>query len=164
LHCSGSTHGRTSKAAYAQRLFAQHGCTHLYLLASVADDTLKKVQPHSVATALASMVLPVPGGPNSMTPCSTHARNGFRRILTPGRSKLRTIDAMLDEGHVFARLSMNVPVLGPPLHQSWSQILTWLTAVVTSTYIARSPGTQWQLGSTATHYDVRKQLENQECF
>lgn len=48
--------------------------THLYLLASVAEDTLKKVQPHSVATALASMVLPVPGGPNSITPCaaSTH--------------------------------------------------------------------------------------------
>jgi hypothetical protein len=45
---------------------------HLYLLASVAEDTLKKVQPHSVATALASMVLPVPGGPNSITPCSVH--------------------------------------------------------------------------------------------
>jgi hypothetical protein len=42
---------------------------HLYLLASVADETLKNVQPHSVATALANMVLPVPGGPNSMTPC-----------------------------------------------------------------------------------------------
>mmetsp|Transcript_17720 Transcript_17720/g.44668 ORF Transcript_17720/g.44668 Transcript_17720/m.44668 type:complete len:202 (-) Transcript_17720:203-808(-) len=39
-----------------------------YLDASVADDTLKKVHPVSVATALASMVLPVPGGPNSSTP------------------------------------------------------------------------------------------------
>lgn len=33
------------------------------------DDTLKKVVLHSVATALASMVLPVPGGPNISTPC-----------------------------------------------------------------------------------------------
>ena len=32
-------------------------------------DTLKKVVPHSVATALASMVFPVPGGPTISTPC-----------------------------------------------------------------------------------------------
>jgi hypothetical protein len=30
--------------------------------------TLKNVVPHSVATAFASMVLPVPGGPNIKTP------------------------------------------------------------------------------------------------
>ena len=42
---------------------------YLYLDASVEDDTLKKVVLHSVATALASMVLPVPGGPNISTPC-----------------------------------------------------------------------------------------------
>ena len=42
---------------------------HLYLDPRVAADTLKKVVLHSVATALASIVLPVPGGPNSSTPC-----------------------------------------------------------------------------------------------
>ena len=41
---------------------------YLYLDPSVAADTLKKVVLHSVATALASMVLPVPGGPNMRTP------------------------------------------------------------------------------------------------
>jgi hypothetical protein len=30
--------------------------------------TLKNVVPHSVATAFASIVLPVPGGPNIRTP------------------------------------------------------------------------------------------------
>jgi hypothetical protein len=36
--------------------------------ASVAEETLKNVVPHSVATALASNVFPVPGGPNIRTP------------------------------------------------------------------------------------------------
>jgi hypothetical protein len=35
---------------------------------SVEEDTLKKVVPHSVATAFASIVLPVPGGPTIKTP------------------------------------------------------------------------------------------------
>jgi hypothetical protein len=39
-----------------------------YLDASVEEVTLKKVVPHSDATALASIVLPVPGGPNISTP------------------------------------------------------------------------------------------------
>lgn len=39
-----------------------------YLDVSVEEDTLKKVVPHSVATALASIVLPVPGGPTISTP------------------------------------------------------------------------------------------------
>ena len=39
-----------------------------YLLARVEDETLKNVVPHSVATALASIVFPVPGGPNIRTP------------------------------------------------------------------------------------------------
>ena len=43
------------------------------MLASVDDDTLKNVVPLSVATALASSVLPVPGGPNMRTP-----RHGLR--------------------------------------------------------------------------------------
>ena len=42
---------------------------HRYLDARVEVETVKKVVPHSVATALASSVLPVPGGPNSSTPC-----------------------------------------------------------------------------------------------
>lgn len=32
------------------------------------DDTLKNVVPHSVATAFASIVFPVPGGPTIKTP------------------------------------------------------------------------------------------------
>ena len=39
-----------------------------YLEVSVEEETLKKVVPHSVATALASRVLPVPGGPTINTP------------------------------------------------------------------------------------------------
>jgi len=39
-----------------------------YLLPSVEAETLKKVVAHSVATALASMVFPVPGGPKSNIP------------------------------------------------------------------------------------------------
>jgi hypothetical protein len=34
----------------------------------VEEETLKKVVPHSVATALANMVFPVPGGPTIKTP------------------------------------------------------------------------------------------------
>ena len=40
----------------------------LYLDVRVEEETLKKVVPHSVATALANMVLPVPGGPTIKTP------------------------------------------------------------------------------------------------
>ena len=39
-----------------------------YLEVRVEDETLKKVVPHSVATALANMVFPVPGGPTISTP------------------------------------------------------------------------------------------------
>ena len=37
------------------------------------EEMLKKVVPHSVATALASSVFPVPGGPYRRMPCS-HGR------------------------------------------------------------------------------------------
>jgi len=47
----------------------------LYLEVRVEEDTLKKVVPHSVATALANMVLPVPGGPTINTPWNTHRRS-----------------------------------------------------------------------------------------
>lgn len=40
----------------------------LYLDVSVDEDTLKKVVPHSVATAFANRVFPVPGGPTINTP------------------------------------------------------------------------------------------------
>lgn len=39
-----------------------------YLDVSVAEETLKNVVRHSVATARASKVLPVPGGPVNKTP------------------------------------------------------------------------------------------------
>ena len=50
------------------------------------DDTLKKVVLHSVATALASMVLPVPGGPNISTPC----RGGQTSVHPAGGSNIST--------------------------------------------------------------------------
>lgn len=40
----------------------------LYLEVRVEEETLKKVVRHSVATALASNVFPVPGGPTINTP------------------------------------------------------------------------------------------------
>ena len=46
-----------------------------HLEAKVAEETLKKVVPHSVATALARRVFPVPGGPNIRTP--------FQGLLIP---------------------------------------------------------------------------------
>ena len=49
---------------------------HLYLDARVDEETLKKVVFVSVATALANIVFPVPGGPNMSTPCS--AQDGRR--------------------------------------------------------------------------------------
>ncbi|KAH1023474.1 hypothetical protein HUJ04_012674 [Dendroctonus ponderosae] len=49
----------------------------LYFDVKVEEDTLKNVVPHSVATALASMVLPVPGGPTIKTP--------FQGLLIPVR-------------------------------------------------------------------------------
>lgn len=49
-----------------------HIKAHLYLEARVDEETLKKVVLHSVATALASIVFPVPGGPNIRTPCREH--------------------------------------------------------------------------------------------
>ena len=39
-----------------------------HLEARVEEVSEKKAVPHSVATALASSVLPVPGGPNMSTP------------------------------------------------------------------------------------------------
>lgn len=39
-----------------------------YFDVNVDVETLKKVVPHSVATAFASIVLPVPGGPTISTP------------------------------------------------------------------------------------------------
>jgi len=39
-----------------------------YLDVIVDDETLKNVVPHSVATALANIVFPVPGGPTIKTP------------------------------------------------------------------------------------------------
>ena len=46
-----------------------------HLEAKVAEETLKKVVPHSVATPLARSVFPVPGGPNTITP--------FQGLLIP---------------------------------------------------------------------------------
>lgn len=39
-----------------------------YFEVSVDEDTLKNVVPHSVATAFANIVFPVPGGPTISTP------------------------------------------------------------------------------------------------
>lgn len=51
--------------------------------------TLMNVVPHSVATAFASIVLPVPGGPNMSTPFQG------RRMPCGQRGKLRHSEALV---------------------------------------------------------------------
>mmetsp|Transcript_46420 Transcript_46420/g.104849 ORF Transcript_46420/g.104849 Transcript_46420/m.104849 type:complete len:204 (+) Transcript_46420:818-1429(+) len=53
------------------RAFFSDSPSHLFSMDEAS--TLKKVAPPSVATALASMVLPVPGGPKSKTPLTASA-------------------------------------------------------------------------------------------
>jgi hypothetical protein len=52
--------------------------------ANVAEETLKNVVPHSVATALASSVFPVPGGPNMRTP--------FQGLLIPYKQRSNMVN------------------------------------------------------------------------
>lgn len=52
----------------SKRILTNFSDSPRYFEVSVEDDTLKNVVPHSVATALASIVLPVPGGPTIKTP------------------------------------------------------------------------------------------------
>jgi hypothetical protein len=56
------------KRAISNRMRTSFSLSPRYLELRVEADTLKKVVWHSVATALASIVLPVPGGPNISTP------------------------------------------------------------------------------------------------
>ena len=56
------------KRAMSKRSLTIRSASPRYLEASVDDVSEKKVVPHSVATALARSVLPVPGGPNMRTP------------------------------------------------------------------------------------------------
>mmetsp|Transcript_34267 Transcript_34267/g.61826 ORF Transcript_34267/g.61826 Transcript_34267/m.61826 type:complete len:390 (+) Transcript_34267:479-1648(+) len=64
-----------------------------YLLASVAELTLKNVHSVSVAAALASMVFPVPGGPNRRTPLTGRRipvkNSGMSRGSTVASSRTR---------------------------------------------------------------------------
>lgn len=53
-----------------------------YLEDKVEEDTLKNVVPHSVATALANIVFPVPGGPTMRTP--------FQGLRIPCKETSRT--------------------------------------------------------------------------
>jgi len=51
----------------------------------LAADRLKNVVPHSVATAFASRVLPVPGGPTIIIPCTNqqtdvHLHNNIQLV------------------------------------------------------------------------------------
>ena len=62
----------------AVQWYCELSLPHLYLDARVDEETLKKVVFVSVATAFASIVFPVPGGPNMSTPCSAQ---GGRRPL-----------------------------------------------------------------------------------
>lgn len=55
-----------------------------YLEVSVDEDTLKKVVLHSVATALASRVFPVPGGPTRRTPWGGGSQSQHRMTETLG--------------------------------------------------------------------------------
>mmetsp|Transcript_20159 Transcript_20159/g.37610 ORF Transcript_20159/g.37610 Transcript_20159/m.37610 type:complete len:277 (+) Transcript_20159:69-899(+) len=62
-----TTHGARRRASVKTALaFFSLSPNHLFSIDEAS--TAKKVAPPSVATALASMVFPVPGGPNSRTP------------------------------------------------------------------------------------------------
>jgi len=52
----------------SKRILISFSESPLYFEVRVAEETLKKVVQHSVATAFASIVLPVPGGPTMRTP------------------------------------------------------------------------------------------------
>ena len=61
------THGLASRARWnTRRTFASD--SPMYMLSSSGPLTEKKLSEHVVATALASSVLPVPGGPYRSTP------------------------------------------------------------------------------------------------
>ena len=59
-----------------------------YLEPRVEVEMLKKVVPHSVATALASMVFPVPGGPTIRTPWGEGGEAEIRWVAGEGRECL----------------------------------------------------------------------------
>ena len=63
----GAVGGR-ARLAISKRIFTILSESPRHLEASVAVVSEKKEVPHSVATAFASSVLPVPGGPNMSTP------------------------------------------------------------------------------------------------
>lgn len=63
---STSLSGETATISNSRR--TSFSDSPLYLEVRVEEDTLKKVVPHSVATALANIVFPVPGGPTIRTP------------------------------------------------------------------------------------------------
>ena len=52
----------------SKRIRTSFSDSPLYLEVRVEELTLKNVVPHSVATAFANIVLPVPGGPTIRTP------------------------------------------------------------------------------------------------
>lgn len=56
------------KLTISNRSLTSFSDSPLYLEVNVDEDTLKKVVLHSVATAFASIVFPVPGGPTINTP------------------------------------------------------------------------------------------------
>ena len=54
--------------ATANKVFINFSLSPIHLETKLEADILKKVHLHSVATAFASIVLPVPGGPTSNAP------------------------------------------------------------------------------------------------
>ena len=52
----------------SKRILTNFSDSPRYFEVSVEEDTLKNVVPHSVATAFAKRVFPVPGGPTINTP------------------------------------------------------------------------------------------------
>lgn len=68
-----------------------------YFDVNVEEDTLKKVVPHSVATAFANIVFPVPGGPTMSTP--------FHGLRIPNKSN---DENSLPYLNMFLIMSLNV--------------------------------------------------------
>lgn len=65
-----------------------------YFEVNVEEEMLKKVVPHSVATALASIVLPVPGGPTIKTPCQRQSETNCLDLTRQRGIQPENLDAL----------------------------------------------------------------------
>mmetsp|Transcript_19657 Transcript_19657/g.36851 ORF Transcript_19657/g.36851 Transcript_19657/m.36851 type:complete len:245 (+) Transcript_19657:811-1545(+) len=96
------THG-ASRLARVKTALAFFSDSPSHLFSTEEASTLRKEAPPSVATALASMVLPVPGGPNSSTPFTAS-------LAIPSLYKCGNFN-----GYVILCLNSSLTSLNPPI-------------------------------------------------